>query len=216
MNVKVSIPLTGTRGDVQPAVALGVELRSRGHEVLIGAPPNLVGFTTRVGLDSVACGPDVAKLYSSPEGQRALAAGSTLALMRLVGKQMAGYAEAMNNEVIEVCRGADVVVSTLLTEDRAASVTEAFDIPMVTMHGFPGRSNRAYPFPGALSPSLSPPSTVNRATWLVAENLRRLVFLRYLNALRGQLGLSRSAATPAEMLRRRGVPEIQIYDPALV
>ncbi|MGH8883304.1 MAG: glycosyltransferase, partial [Stackebrandtia sp.] len=43
--MKVAIPLTGTRGDVQPAVALGLELRSRGHEVLVGAPPNLVDFT---------------------------------------------------------------------------------------------------------------------------------------------------------------------------
>ena len=140
--MRIAIPLTGTRGDVQPAVALGVELRRRGHDVLVGAPPNLLDFTRRAGLDAVSCGPDVAQLYSSDEGQRALAAGSSLALMRLVGAQMADYASRMNTEVIEVCRGADVVVATLLTEDRAASVTEAFGIPMVTMHGFPGRPSR--------------------------------------------------------------------------
>ncbi|MFT4126331.1 MAG: glycosyltransferase [Gordonia sp. (in: high G+C Gram-positive bacteria)] len=214
--MKVAIPLTGTRGDVQPAVALGLELRRRGHDVLVGAPPNLVGFTERAGLPAVPCGPDVAQLYSSPAGQRALAAGSSFALMRLVAKQMAAYADQMNHEVIDVCAGADVVVATLLTEDRAASVTEASGTPLVVMHGFPGRSSRSYPFPGALPPHLSPPALVNRATWAVADNLRRLVFAPYLNRLRADLGLRRSLATPGEMFARRGVPEIQIYDPALV
>lgn len=214
--MKVAIPLTGTRGDVQPAVALGLELRRRGHDVVVGAPPNLVDFTTRAGLTALPCGPDVAELYSSEEGQRALAAGSTLALMRMVGDQMAGYADQMDTEVIDVCRGADIVVSTLLTEDRAASITEAFDIPLVTLHGFPGRPNRSYPFPGALPAHMTPPGLVNRTSWAVADNLRRVVFLPYLNRLRRRLGLPRSLATPTEICARRGVPEVQIYDPALV
>ncbi|GAA1480517.1 glycosyltransferase [Gordonia sinesedis] len=214
--MKISIPLTGTRGDVQPAVALGLELRRRGHDVVVGAPPNLLDFTRRAGLAAVPCGPDVAQLYSSEEGQRALAAGSSLQLMRLVGQQMSEYAGQMNHEVIDVCRDADVVVATLLTEDRAASVTEATGAPMVVVHGFPGRASRTYPFPGTLPPARSFPRPVNRATWAIAENLRRLVFLPYLNQLRTDLGLRRSLATPSEMLSRRGVREIQIYDPALV
>ncbi|GAB2675355.1 glycosyltransferase [Nocardia goodfellowii] len=214
--MRVAIPLTGTRGDVQPAVALGLELRRRGHDVFVGAPPNLIDFVTRAGLTAASCGPDVQQLYSSDEGQRALAAGSSFRLMQLVGKQMAGYAARMNREVIDVCAGADIIVSTMLTEDRAASVSEAMDVPMVSLHGFPSRMNGAYPFPGVLPPTARPPALVNRATWVLAENLRRVVFLKYLNQLRGELGLRRSFASPAEMLARRGVPEIQIYDPALV
>ncbi|MBF6212033.1 glycosyltransferase family 1 protein [Nocardia puris] len=214
--MRVAIPLTGTRGDVQPAVALGLELRRRGHDVVVGAPPNLVDFTTRTGLTALPCGPDVQQLYSSDEGQRALAAGSSFRLMQLVGKQMAEYAARMNREVIEVCRDADVIVSTLLTEDRAMSVAEAMGVPQVTMHGFPGRKNSAYPFPGTLPPHWRPPGWVNRATWSIGENLRRVVFLRYLNQLRGELGLPKSAASPAAVLGKRGVPEVQIYDRALV
>ncbi|MEV0358338.1 glycosyltransferase [Nocardia sp. NPDC050697] len=214
--MKIAIPLTGTRGDVQPAVALGLTLRDRGHDVIVGAPPNLVDFTAGAGLAAQPCGPDVQQLYSSEEGQRALAAGSSLRLMQLVGKQMAAYAERMNREVIEVCAGAEVIVSTLLTEDRAVSVAEASGAALVTLHGFPGRKTGAYPFPGALPPHWQPPAAVNRATWSVAENLRRVVFLRYLNQLRGELGLRKSTKSPAAMCAERGVPEVQIYDPALV
>ncbi|MEU1983936.1 glycosyltransferase [Nocardia sp. NPDC019395] len=214
--MKVAIPLTGTRGDVQPALALGLELRARGHDVMVGAPPNLVDFTTATGLAAQRCGPDVQQLYSSDEGQKALAAGSSLRLMQLVGKQMAEYAQRMNSEVVAVCADADVIVSTLLTEDRVASVSEASGTPMVTMHGFPGRKTGAYPFPGALPPGRRPPAPVNRATWTVAENLRRVVFMRYLNELRRDLGLPRTTRSPAAMLAARNVPEVQIYDPALV
>ncbi|BCK57662.1 glycosyltransferase [Nocardia wallacei] len=214
--MKVAIPLTGTRGDVQPAVALGLELRRRGHDVRLGAPPNLIDFATRAGLPAQSCGPDVQQLYSSPEGQRALAAGSSFRLMQLVGKQMADYADRMNREVIDVCAGADIIVSTLLTEDRAHAVAEAAQVPMVSLHGFPSRANAAYPFPGALPPRWRPPAAINRATWAVAENLRRVVFMRYLNRLRGELGLPRTTASTAAELERDNVPEVQIYDAALV
>ncbi|MTE14551.1 glycosyltransferase [Nocardia aurantiaca] len=214
--MRIAIPLTGTRGDVHPIVGLAVELRRRGHDVLIGAPPNLVDFVTAAGLPARACGPDVQRLYSSDEGQRALAAGNTLRLMQLVGKQMAKYAERMNREVIEVCAKAELIVASTVTEDRASSIAEAMDVPLVSLHYYPARMNSAYPFPGLLPAQWNPPATVNRATWLLAENLRRVVFLRYLNELRGMLGLPKSYTSPAAALARAGVPEIQIYDPALV
>ncbi|WP_062991909.1 glycosyltransferase [Nocardia anaemiae] len=214
--MKIAIPLTGTRGDVQPVVALGLELRRRGHDVLLGAPPNLVEFATATGLAAVACGPDVQRLYSSDAGQRALAAGNTLRLMQLVARQMADYAQQMNREVIDVCTGADLIVASTVTEDRASSVAEAMGVPLVSLHYFPCRSNSAYPFPGALPPRWNPPAVVNRATWAVAENLRRVVFMRYLNELRATLGLAKSRASTAAVLARAHVPEVQIYDPALV
>ncbi|MEV2220981.1 glycosyltransferase [Nocardia vinacea] len=214
--MKIAIPLTGTRGDVQPIVALGLELRRRGHDVLLGAPPNLVEFATATGLAAVACGPDVQQLYSSDAGQRALAAGNTLRLMQLVARQMADYAQQMNREVIDVCAGADLIVASTVTEDRAGSVAEAMGVPLVSLHYFPCRSNGAYPFPGALPPRWNPPAAVNRATWAVAENLRRVVFMRYLNDLRATLGLPKSRASTAAVLARARVPEVQIYDPALV
>ncbi|MGW5225897.1 glycosyltransferase [Nocardia niigatensis] len=214
--MRIAIPLTGTRGDVHPIVGLGIELRRRGHEVLIGAPPNLVEFVTAAGLPAQACGPDVQRLYSSDEGQRALAAGNTLRLMQLVGKQMAEYAERMNREVIDVCAKAELIVATTVTEDRASSIAEAMDVPLVSLHYYPARMNSAYPFPGLLPAQWNPPAAVNRATWLLAENLRRVVFLRYLNELRAVLGLPKSYTSPAAALARERVPEIQIYDPALV
>ncbi|MGO4615078.1 glycosyltransferase [Nocardia sp. 2YAB30] len=214
--MRIAIPVTGTRGDVQPIVALGLELQRRGHDVLLGAPPNLIGFVAGTGLAARVCGPDIQQLYSSEPGQKALASGNTFRLMQLVARQMADYAGRMNREVIEVCADADLIVASTVTEDRASSVAEAMDVPLVSLHYFPCRNNGAYPFPGALPPHWNPPAPVNRATWVLAENLRRVVFMRYLNDLRAMLGLPKSWASTAAVLARRNVPEVQIYDPALV
>ena len=48
----------GTRGDVEPCVAVGRELLRRGHEVRMAVPRDLVGFVEAAGLATVAYGLD--------------------------------------------------------------------------------------------------------------------------------------------------------------
>ncbi len=46
----------GSRGDVEPCVAVGRELLRRGHDVRMAVPPDLVGFAESAGLAAVAYG----------------------------------------------------------------------------------------------------------------------------------------------------------------
>ncbi len=56
--MKFVLACYGTRGDVEPCVAVGRELLRRGHEVRMAVPPDLVGFVESAGLAAVAYGPD--------------------------------------------------------------------------------------------------------------------------------------------------------------
>ena len=56
--MKIVLAAHGTRGDVEPCAAVGLELLHRGHEVCIAAPPNLLGFVESAGLSAVGYGPD--------------------------------------------------------------------------------------------------------------------------------------------------------------
>ena len=56
--MKFVLAIHGTRGDVEPCAAVGLELLRRGHEVRMAVPPNLVGFVESAGLAAVAYGPD--------------------------------------------------------------------------------------------------------------------------------------------------------------
>ena len=58
--MKFVLAFYGTRGDVEPGVAVGRELLRRGHDVRMAVPPDLVGFAESAGLAAVAYGPDIA------------------------------------------------------------------------------------------------------------------------------------------------------------
>ena len=48
----------GTRGDVEPFVAVGQELLRRGHDVRMAVPNDSLGFVESAGLAAVAYGPE--------------------------------------------------------------------------------------------------------------------------------------------------------------
>ncbi|MCW5979894.1 MAG: glycosyltransferase family 1 protein [Bryobacteraceae bacterium] len=56
--MRVLLAPIGTRGDVQPLVALGLALRERGHDVVLGAPANFDSFAASFGLPFTAIAPD--------------------------------------------------------------------------------------------------------------------------------------------------------------
>ena len=105
--MRILIPLVGSRCDVQPGAVLGLELQRRGHTVVGGAPPNFVDFVGSAGLKARQFGRDVHALYSSPEGQRALAAGNTFKLISMLSNQMAEYADRMDDELIDISSDAE-------------------------------------------------------------------------------------------------------------
>ena len=48
--MRIVVAVHGTRGDVEPCAAVARELRTRGHDVTMAVPPNLIGFVESVGL----------------------------------------------------------------------------------------------------------------------------------------------------------------------
>jgi vancomycin aglycone glucosyltransferase len=56
--VKILIGAFGTRGDVQPMLALAQTLLARGHSISLGVPPNSVSLARAFGLEAVGVGID--------------------------------------------------------------------------------------------------------------------------------------------------------------
>ena len=77
--MKVAILTIGSRGDVQPYVALGAGLKAAGHEVILATGKGFEAFVSDHGLRFAALDADLLERLQSPEGKAALSGRSLLA-----------------------------------------------------------------------------------------------------------------------------------------
>jgi hypothetical protein len=62
--MKIVIQIIGSRGDIQPFIALGKELKKYGHLVRVATHPTFKDFVTENGLEFYSVGGDPAELMS--------------------------------------------------------------------------------------------------------------------------------------------------------
>ena len=195
----------GSRGDIEPCVALGGELLRRGHEVRMAVPPDLVGFAASAGLDAVAFGPG---LQAVQEGWRKIAIEANYVRnlrMREAGELIGRCWRETSTTLTPLADGADLLLTGLYLEESAANIAEYYDIPLTTLHNYPIRVN------GQLLPTL--PSPVLRTLMTVNEWHRyRRAAKKAEDAQRRELGLPKATGRSPRRITERGSLEIQAYD----
>lgn len=212
--MRVTLATLGSRGDIQPMVVLGAELRRRGHEVVLGVPPNLIDFAGKAGFRAHPVGPDSQAFVESADGQRWLASGDARAFLNAMGEIGHEMAPQADSQLLRACEGAELIVCGILGEDHALCVAEAWGIPLVSLHLAPSRPTRAYPNFLVTTRQLHL-GVVNRATGSLVERVVWNKLRGDTNALRARLGLAASRRTTTARMADMGVPEVQGYSTAL-
>jgi UDP:flavonoid glycosyltransferase YjiC (YdhE family) len=207
--VKFVLASDGSRGDVEPCVAVGRELLRRGHEVRVAVPPNLVGFVESAGLAAVAYGLDTQILM---EARRNLACSTRnpwrirdlIRLWRESWEFRNQCWREISTTLTSLADKADLLLTGRVFEDAAANVAEYYDIPLATLHYLPVRPN------GQLLPFLPAPLTRSAMTmkrWLAWRTAKKLE-----EAQRRELGLPKATGPSVRRITDRGSLEIQAYD----
>lgn len=73
--MRVAINTLGTRGDVQPYIALAIALTKAGHTVQIAAPVQFADMIREHGLECAALPGEFLALLDTPDGKAAIAGG---------------------------------------------------------------------------------------------------------------------------------------------
>jgi UDP:flavonoid glycosyltransferase YjiC (YdhE family) len=200
----------GTRGDVEPCVAVGRELLRRGHDVRMAVLPELVGFVESAGLAAVAYRLDaqtiaeVARDYWTTFFRKPWRIQKLTRLSRESWKLALECWEEISTTLTSLADGADLLFTGLAFEGPAANVAEYYDIPLVALHYFPLRAN------GQLLPFLPAPLTRSAATvleWLTWRGVKKVE-----DAQRRELGLPKATRPLPRRIAERGSLEIQAYD----
>ncbi|MET0966884.1 MAG: glycosyltransferase [Nakamurella sp.] len=212
--VRIALLANGSRGDAQPLVVLGDELKHRGHQVVLGVSPNLVGFGERAGLTTYPLGPDSQQFFESADGRRWLAAGDARALTQALGKIVHDNAALLDADTLRVCAAADLIVTGSLSEHRGACVAESRGIPLVCLHYAPMRPTGAYP--NMLISTEQFPRRRNLATHSLFQRMYWRSMAPDINKFRADLGLAPASAPTAIRLAAAGTLELQAYSSTLV
>ncbi|WP_063915537.1 glycosyltransferase [Nocardia salmonicida] len=202
------LAFNGTRGDIQPAVVIGAELGRRGHDVVVGAPPNLCGFVAAAGLSAEPFGYDTqAHMNSDVVRTRMRTGGPRQRWQAFTEIRDLGWSQAIS-DMSALGAGADAILTGFVTEQIAAPFAESVGAACISVHHAPIRPNSAVsPVPAAVS---GLPPALNRASWWLTDTAMWLLTRDRQNALRRELGVDGTVArSPRDRL------EIQAYDPLL-
>jgi len=150
----------GTRGDVQPYVALGLGLQSHGHRVRIAAYSNFGDFVRKHGLEFTAIGGDyqqfLESLVAGPIGRDFARARRNpvrlVKLMRELNRQMLPWREETLRGSWAAVGGADAVIHNPVAH---ACFQGEEDAPCPMLGGYLQPFSRTREFPGFLAPWLS-------------------------------------------------------------
>jgi len=211
--MKFVVACHGTRGDVEPCAAVGMELVRRGHEVRMAVPPNLIGFVESAGLTGVTYGPDSGEQINALAAfvRNLTKAQNPLNLAR-AGKELfvEGWAE-MGRTLTALADGADLLMTGQTYHGVVANVAEYYDIPVAALHHFPVQVNSQIANPLGIPVPAPLMRSAMKASWRLYSYASKDAD----RAQRRELGLP-STATPAlQRIADGGAPEIQAYDHVL-
>ncbi|MEM7797745.1 MAG: glycosyltransferase [Chloroflexota bacterium] len=213
---KILIIAIGTRGDVQPAIALGKRLQTAGHTVSILASAHFKPWIEGHGLIPIPASLDVQEVMQRggvewvEQGHRPLVQLSVI--YRLA--QESGMAPIW--DAWEASQGMDLIISSITSDIYAVAIAEKLSIPLVSMAFQPtvqatrsGPAMIAAPFPRQ-------EAITNRLVGrFIYEPSPWLIYARLTNRFRQEIGLPHQGGR-ANRLARNRLPMLMAFSPQVV
>lgn len=186
--MRILLSTIGSRGDVQPLVALALQLKSLGQDVRVCVPPDFQPWIAGLGLPVTTIGPEVRRMTAA----RPRAASAPMSPEQR--QQLADASVAAQFETIATAAtGCDVIVAATALQIAARSVAEKLGIRYL----FAAYCPIVFPSPHHAPPPMPPlpgevplPADGNAARWSRDTERFNTLFGPSLNAHRTSLGLS--------------------------
>lgn len=229
MSAHVVVVTLGSRGDVQPCVALAAALRDAGHAVTLAAPAAFADLATAHGLDLWGLPVDPAGMLTADLGRVWIESGRDLrAFLRGLRDLADPLGEQVADAILVACGDADVIVYATLAFP-AWHVAQAVGVPAVQVSFAPLCPTAAFPpvlfpdpFAGVDPWRCTPLGAVARGYHRAAHRLFAqalwLPLRRRINAWRAtRLRLPPAGLrSPALDVDRRGEPLLQAFSPTIL
>jgi len=139
--MKIMIATAGSRGDVQPYLALGRGLRDAGHSVAIVTDPLFESFVRGAGLDFTPVSADPRKVLQDDVRQ---IGSNPLRFILWLNRNFKPLARQYFQQIKDAAAGADALLFSMLSF-AAAHTAEAYGIPALAAYLQPLSPTYAFP-----------------------------------------------------------------------
>ncbi len=208
--MRISIVASGTRGDVQPYIALGKGLKAAGYSVRVLTSDDFETLVIGAGLEFSSTGESIEAELQSEEWRKSMESGNFLVILRRMTAAMKQRAHSLALSMPRLFEGTDLIVTGMGGMGGTFSIAEKLEIPVIQAYVFPITPTRA--FPGPLTPRLPFGNMLNRLSFLpVRQMLWQSVRIADVTT-RKELGMSRAPFFgPFGALQRKQVPILYGY-----
>lgn len=214
--MRITIFTIGSRGDVQPYVALGMGLQRAGHAVTIATHAPFAGFVAQHGLGFRPVTGNPREVLESEQGQRWLRSRNAVTFLREFRRITRPLLEQGINDAWDTCHDAGAIIFSPLGM-VTAHVAEKLGLPCAMAVLLPQGATRAFPSP-LVAPGFPLGGTYNYLTHVSFDWLYWLVFRDVINDWRrNRLGLTPLPLTPPyRRMIRLQIPALYGYSPSVV
>jgi UDP:flavonoid glycosyltransferase YjiC (YdhE family) len=214
--MKITVIAAGSRGDVQPYVALGKGLKDAGHTVGVLASKDFQNLITTHGLEFFDMGGSMETVAQSMQGL--LEQGNFLKILASMGpaaQRLVGQA-AVNGLV--ACRGSELIIGGLGGLFVGIALSEKMRIPFMPAYLYPFTPTREFSSVLSPLPQMRLPSWANSLSHRLAQQMMWQTFRAADNKARSQV-LHISPASfwgPFASLQRQKQPILYGYSPQVI
>src|SRR5262245_24302933 len=107
--MRVVLAVSGTRGDVQPMIALALALQNAEHLVTLVGPPNFAEEAAHFGVAYRPCGRDFERFLNEHRGE---VGGNPFKMVRVLRGTIADDIREQFDTLTYVARGADLLLAS--------------------------------------------------------------------------------------------------------
>jgi sterol 3beta-glucosyltransferase len=204
----------GSRGDVQPFVALALGLKNRGHEVTLMAHENFKEFVEGFGLSFSPLRGNVEEMLQSDEGMQVLRKGDIISFSNYLKKMTVETSKTVLDDILETCKRSDFLITSLLALPWVDSVAEKLgkrwaiiqlSIPTVPTRVFPLALMDLFDFPA-----------FNLFTYRFYEFAYHQSGKKTVNKFRASLGLPKLKVPLLKQIESEKIPNLHCISPSLI
>lgn len=213
--MRITMLTVGTRGDVQPVVALGVECAERGHDVTVATHAPFRNFVESRGLSFAPLPGDPRTVLDTPEAQRLVRTGtSVVTFLRRFLRLLRPWFDELTEAAESACERADLILYSPLAF-VGWHLGEASGVPTALMALQPLEPTSEWSTVSLGGRNLGGP--INLLTHAATRQLAWQPLRRPVQRWRRRLGLAPDPFTgPYRRLREERHPQLYGFSEAVV